>query len=120
MTNITLHKELFDTEEGYETYTVEILKDEKQIGRADVIIPPQGENNEEVYVEWIGINDEERGKGYGTQVLQMLAQEYGFIYFAPCDERNKEMYERIAEEIGTYEDRYDGVDQGFGVYFMER
>lgn len=120
MTNINLHKELFDTEAGYETYTVTILNDEKQIGRADVIIPPQGENNDEVYVEWIGINDEERGKGYGTQVLQMLAQEYEFIYFAPCDERNQAMYERIAEEVDTYEDRYDGVDQGFGVYFMER
>lgn len=116
MKNIELKKELFDELAGYETYTTEILLDGVKVGRADVIVPPE-EESDQVYVEWIGIDEEYRNQGIGTQVINMLAEEYGFIYFAPCDEDNVRLYERIAEEMT--EDTPE-VDQGFGVYFLEK
>lgn len=113
MTNITFNKNLFDTEGTWETYTKDILLDGVKIGRADIILDT--DNEDEVYLEWIGIDEEHQNKGYGTQVMHMLAKEYGFIYFAPCDEDNVRLYERFAEETNDF----DEVNQGFGVYFME-
>ncbi|MBR0075681.1 MAG: GNAT family N-acetyltransferase [Synergistaceae bacterium] len=40
-----------------------------------------------------------RNKGYGTQILKMLAQKYGKIYLCPTDEDNERLYARIGEEI---------------------
>ncbi|MBR0076257.1 MAG: GNAT family N-acetyltransferase [Synergistaceae bacterium] len=40
-----------------------------------------------------------RNKGYGTQILKMLAQKYGKIYLCPTDENNERLYARIGEEI---------------------
>lgn len=114
MTNLTLNTSLFDQEGTYETYVAEILLDGNKVGRADIIIDT--EDDAEVFLEWIGIDEEFRGQGLGTQVMTMLAKEYGFIYFAPADERNQELYERIAKE---YDTNTPEVDQGYGVYYME-
>lgn len=113
MTNLTLTTNLFDTEGTYITYTEDIMVDGIKVGRADTIVNSE---EDEVYLEWIQIDDEFRGQGYGTKAMQMLAEKYGYIYFAPCDERNKELYERFAEEI---EYNAPEVDQGYGVYYME-
>ena len=43
--------------------------------------------------------EEFRNKGYGTQILKMLAQKYGKIYLCPTDENNERLYARIGEEI---------------------
>lgn len=108
-----LHTELFDIEGTYTTYTEDIMVDGIKVGRADTIVNSE---EDEVYLEWIAIDEDFRGQGYGTQAMKMLAKKYSFIYFAPCDERNKELYERIAEEM---ESDAPDVDQGFGVYYME-
>ena len=110
-----LVEKLFDKEGNYETYTEDIVVDGQKVGRADVIVNTEDEDMN--YVEWIYIEDEFKNKGYGTQAFKMLAEKYGYIYFAPCDERNKSMYERFAEEITT---NTPEVDQGFGVYFMKK
>lgn len=111
---LELKKNYFGELEGYQEYSIEILKDGIQIGRADVIVPPE-EESDEVYLEWIGIDEEYRNRGYGSEAIKMLAKDYGFIYFAPCDEDNVRCYERIAE---LYDTNAPEVDQGFGVYYI--
>jgi|SRR5690625_3345025 len=113
MKNIDIKREVFDTLENWTTYKNEILLDGKKVGTAYTMI--NLEDDSEVYLEDIGIEEEFRNRGIGTHVIKTLAGEYGFLYFAPTDENNKRLYERIAEEyIGGPE-----VDQGFGVYYLE-
>lgn len=114
MANITFNTSLSDTEGTWKTYAKGILLDEVKIGCADIMLDTN--NEDEVYLGWIGIDEEHQNKGYGTQVMHMLAKEYEFIYFAPCDEDNVRLYERFAEECGVDAPE---VDQGFGVYYME-
>ena len=112
---LKLKKELYDQLENWETEKHEILKDEELIGTAYTMLDT--EDDAEVYLEDIEIDKNYRGQGIGTWVINKLAEEYGFIYFAPTNENNKRLYERIAEEyaVNTPE-----VDQGFGVYFIEK
>lgn len=111
---LELKKEFFDEEAGYKEYSIEILTDGEKIGRADVIVPPE-EESDEVYLEWIEIYEDHRNNGFGSEAIKMLAEDFGFIYFAPCDEDNVRCYERIAD---LYETNAPEVDQGFGVYYI--
>lgn len=114
MKNLELVKKLFDEEAGYQEYTIDIMVDGIKVGYATTIVPPE-EESDEVYLEWIGIKDEYQNQGLGSQAIKMLADDYGFLYFAPCDEDNVRCYERIAE---LYETNAPDVDQGFGVYYI--
>lgn len=109
-----LEKKLFSTLGAWDTFRMTILIDGKKVGSADVMI--NNDDSDEVYIEWLEINEEFRGQGLGTKALNLLAETYGFIYFAPTDEDNQRLYERIAEEYGADAPE---VDQGFGVYYME-
>ena len=109
-----LEKKLFNTLGTWDTFRMTILIDGKKVGSADVMI--NNDDLDEVYIEWIEIDEEFRGQGLGTKALNLLAETYGFIYFAPTDEDNQRLYERIAEE---YRVNAPEVDQGFGVYYME-
>ena len=61
------------------------------------------------------IVSEQRRKGYGTQILLILVEEYGGYYLAPTDEDNQRLYERLGEEVTCpYE-----IDQGYGVYYIQ-
>ena len=114
MKNITLEKRLFDTEAGWETIEHTIMREGLEVGKAYVITK---EGEDESYLEDITIKAEHRNKGIGTATIRALAKEYGYIYFAPTDEDNQRLYERIAEEEPAYKDH--DVDQGFGIYCLE-
>lgn len=109
-----LEKKLYGREGYWEAWEYKIYKENIAVGQAVIITSPKDDS--ETYVEWIHIEEEHRNKGLGTEALRKLAAEYGYIYFAPADEDNKRLYERIAEEI---ESNAPEVDQGFGVYYME-
>lgn len=111
-----LEKKLFEELNGYKNYTVDVIVENEKVGRVDIIVPPE-EESKEVYIEMITINKDQRNKGYGSTALNMLAEEYGFIYMAPDDENNQRLYKRIGEE---YTENTPEVDQGFGVYFIEK
>jgi ribosomal protein S18 acetylase RimI-like enzyme len=115
MTKLQMTKELIGRENAWVNYRHEILKDDEVVGVAYTMLDT--EDDSEVYLEDIEIDKEYRGQGIGTWAINTLAEEYGFIYFAPTNENNKRLYERIAEEytVNTPE-----VDQGFGVYFIEK
>ena len=115
MTNITLVERLFDTEDGWETIEHTIMVEDTEVGKA-YIITKDGED--ESYLEDITIEADHRNKGYGTQTIRALAEKYRYIYFAPTDENNKRLYDRIAEEEPAYKD-HDAIDQGFGIYYLE-
>ena len=114
MKKIKLVERLLYTEEGWETIEHAIMSGDTEVGKAYVITK---EGEDESYLEDITIEEAHRNKGYGTQAIRALAAQYGYIYFAPTDENNKRLYERIAGEEPAYKDHE--VDQGFGVYYLE-
>lgn len=111
----------FDKLENYTTYENEIKVDDQAIGKAYTIVEydDDGDKEEQVYLEDIVINEEKRNEGYGTQAIQMLAEENEFLYFAPTDENNQRLYKRIASDMEEEMSDVPEVDQGFGVYFLE-
>lgn len=112
--NIELQKEfLWDLDGGYENYTHKIMVDGKKIGSAEIIYK---EDEDEQYVENIFVDKDYRGQGIATEVLNRLAEEYNFIYFAAADEYSQGLYEHIAEE---YNGKNIEVGQGYGVFFIE-
>ena len=115
MKNITLVERLFDTEGQWKTIEHTIMSEDLEVGKAYVITK---EDEDESYLEDITIEADHRNKGYGTMTIQALAKKYGYIYFAPTDENNKRLYDRIAKEEPTYKD-HDAVDQGYGIYYLE-
>ena len=97
MRNLEMTKEDFGTLGTWTEYRHDIMVDGVKAGYASTM--QDSENEDEVYLEDIVIKEEFRNQGIGTQVIEMLAEEYGYIYFAPTDENNQRLYERIAEEI---------------------
>ena len=112
----------FDELGNYTTYENEILVDDQVIGKAYTIVEydDDGDKEEQVYLESIDIDEAFRNKGFGTQAIQMLAKENEFLYFAPTDENNQRLYKRIASDMEEEMSDVPEVDQGFGVYFLEK
>ena len=112
---LKINREIYDIEGTWETEKHEIIKDDEVVGVAYTIV--NTEDTDEVYLEDISIKENYRNQGIGSWTIKQLAEEYGFIYFSPTNENNKRLYERIAEEytVNTPE-----VDQGFGVYYLEK
>lgn len=82
-----------------------------------------GEDEDVIYVERIDVDEEHRGKGIGTAVLQMLTYKHGAVFVAPDNEDSKRLFERIGldayEESNPrqfYDNSIDYLDQGYGVY----
>ena len=115
MTNLKIIKSLFDTEGTWKTTKNEILQNGVKVGTAYTIV--NTEDDRKTYLEDIGIDEEYRNQGIGAWAINELAKEAGFLYFAPTNENNQRLYERIAEE---YDTNTPEVDQGYGVYFIER
>lgn len=115
MTNLKIIKSLFDTEGTWETTKNEILQNGVKVGTAYTIV--NAEDDRKTYLEDIVIEEEYRNQGIGTWAINELAKEAGFLYFAPTCENNQRLYERIAEEYNT---NVPEVDQGYGVYFIEK
>lgn len=114
MKNITMVEKLFDTEGDWLTIEHTIMSGGVEAGKAYIITR---EGADESYLEDITIQAEHRNKGIGTETIRALAKQYGYIYFAPTDEDNQRLYERIAEEEPAHMNH--DVDQGFGIYYLE-
>ena len=112
----------FDELGTWITYENKIIVDDQVIGKAYTMVEydEDGDKEEQVYLEDIVINEEKRNEGYGTQAIKMLAEENDFLYFAPTDENNQRLYERIASDMEEEMSDVPEVDQGFGVYFLEK
>ena len=98
-------------EEGNSTvYDYVIKVDGESAGYVEAV-----EFDGDYIVDDFHIVSEQRSKGYGTQILMMLVEEYGGYYLAPTDEDNRRLYERLGEEVTCpYE-----IDQGYGVYYIQ-
>lgn len=68
------------------------------------------------YVERIDVDEAERGKGIGTEVLEKLASHYGEIIIAADNERANRLYERLGSEYTGEDAPY--IDQGYGVWMI--
>ena len=79
----------------------------------------EAENEEDFnYLERIDIDEEHRGRGYGTKALYALKEVYGEYFLSPDNEDAKRLYEKVADEIKQSDyDRFGfAIDNGFGVY----
>lgn len=112
---LTIEKSLFDKLAGWEILACKVFRDGAQVGKAEIMVPPE-EKGDEVYLSSLDVFEEYRNQGIGTQIIQDLAEEYGFLYFAACDENSERLYRRIGEEF-TYNYPAE-VDQGYGVYYL--
>ena len=115
MTKITMTEKKLWTEEGWDTVEHDIYAGDDLVGKAYTITY---KGDDVSYLEDIYIKAEYRNNGIGTATIQALAKKYGYIYFAPTDENNKRLYDRIAQEEPANMD-HDAIDQGYGVYFLE-
>lgn len=95
----------------------EILADGEAVGTTSVVIPPADFEEQSVYVDDLGINEEKRNQGLGTQVLKTLVEKYEEIHLAPINEDCQRLYERLGKDASV---RFDAVDQGFGVYSITK
>ena len=68
------------------------------------------------YVERIDVDEAERGKGIGTEMLEKLASHYDEIIIAADNERANRLYERLGSEYTGEDAPY--VDQGYGVWMI--
>lgn len=103
----------FETETYLEeSANVTAYKDGKEIGWASVLLG--GETP--AYVERIDIDESERGKGIGTQMLEFIASELGGITIAADNERANHLYERLGSEYTGDDAPY--IDQGYGVWYI--
>ena len=68
------------------------------------------------YVERIDVDEAERGKGIGTEMLEQLADHYDEIIIAADNERANHLYERLGTEYTGEDAPY--VDQGYGVWMI--
>lgn len=112
----------FDELENWVTYENKIIVDDQVIGKAYTMVEydEDGDKEEQVYLEDIVIDEEFRNQGFGTQAIKMLVEENEFLYFAPTDENNQRLYKRIASDMEEEMSDVPEVDQGFGVYFLEK
>jgi ribosomal protein S18 acetylase RimI-like enzyme len=70
------------------------------------------------YLERIDVDEEHRGRGYGTGALYALRDLYGTYYLAPDNASAQRLYERVGTQVSSsvYDTFGYAIDQGFGVY----
>lgn len=68
-----------------------------------------------VYLASIDIDESQRNRGYGTEVLGSLVDEFGRFYLCPENDRCVTLYERLGEEI-DYANCPDELEGDFDEY----
>lgn len=101
------------------TLFLDILKSGETVGSATLTLY-HGENvaREYAHLERIDIDEDCRGRGYGSAAIEAMREEYGRIVAAPDSEDSRRLYERIGDLV---EDTRGDMDEtylcvGFGVY----
>ncbi|XJS09826.1 GNAT family N-acetyltransferase [Aerococcaceae bacterium WGS1372] len=116
MANLVFETKELYTADGWKHYKRDVLLNGEVIGDISYMTC-LAEEEDLCYIEDFGINPEYQNKGYGTQVLKEMSSEFWTAYLAPTNENNQRLYERLGEEVR--DDKYDGVDQGYGVYILD-
>lgn len=92
-----------------------LLDGDREIGTASMEAYADGTN----YVARLDVIEGERGKGYGTAMLQMLREIYGSLVITPDNADAARLYDRLGTSlVGTrqYDESFFALDNGFGVY----
>ena len=100
---------------------LDILADGKRVGEAITTVC-HGEDLkyllEYAHLNCIDIDEAHRGKGYGTEAIELMRKFYGRIVTAPDSEDSRRYFERIGEPAvdttGALAEAF--LDVGFGVY----
>lgn len=108
-------REYYDDETTCTTRFYKLDEDGREIGKATMEVYDDGMN----YVARLDVAESERGKGYGTAMLQMLREIYGSLIITPDNEDAARLYDRLGTSLeGTrqYDESLFALDNGFGVY----
>ena len=93
---------------------LDILADNKLVGEAMLTrYYNEDGGHEYTQLERIDIDEDFRGKGFGTAAIKTMRENYGRIVAAPDSEDSKRLYERIGKLVIDTTGR---LDVGFGVY----
>lgn len=95
-------------EENWESVGYEIEVDGEVIGSASIMVSEEGS-----YLERIDIDENHRGRGFGTDAINKISSEFGGVYAAPDNEDSQRLFDRIGWDVS---EKYWMVDQGYGVY----
>ena len=102
-------------------FEVNIMKCNEKIGYYEVFETYDDDGDlSSAYVKSIGIREEYRNRGYGTNVLKQLAEKYGEIYLCPENDQCKHLYDRLGELTEKYPDEIQCEVDTYGeVYVIE-
>ena len=95
----------------------DVVVDGEVIGGGSMV---EDEEGGKPYLERLDIDEEYRGKGYGTQVLHALRKVFGSYFLAPDNADAQRLYRRVADQLSNADYVRFGfaIDLGFGVYEM--
>lgn len=108
-------REYYDDETTCTSRFYTLAEDGREIGEATMEVYDDGTN----YLARLDVNEDERGKGYGTALIQKLVEIYGSVIVTPDNEDAARLYARLGTSIeGTplYDESFFALDNGFGVY----
>lgn len=96
--NVVIEKTTTDDNVSYADYSIVLNNDKIGIVNTTIEYDDDGDIVY-AYINDINITERQRCKGYGETVLKTLAQIYGVIYLCPENDRCKNLYDRIGENI---------------------
>ena len=100
------------------TLRLDILADGIYVGEAMLTRYHGDGGREYAHLERIDIDEDSRGKGYGSAAIEAMRKAFGRIVAAPDSEDSQRLYARIGDQVldttGFMEEVY--LDVGYGVY----
>lgn len=100
--------DMSDSDGAWECFDIEAQG--KKIGECTVKTWDDGS----ALIERIDVEESERGKGFGTDAIKMISDDYSKTFIVPDNARAAALYERIGSQ--TDDEVWCSLDQGFGVY----
>ena len=97
-----------DTDGAYDC--MYIMVDGKKVG--DVTVKFWSDDSS--LIERIDVDECERGKGIGSEVIRMISSDHESCYIVPDSKRAASLYARLGSESKS--EVWMSLDQGFGVY----
>jgi RimJ/RimL family protein N-acetyltransferase len=97
------------SDETYRNIILDIMEGGTKIGVMSLLV-----DDDSTYIERIDIDEAHRNRGYGTEAIRLVADEYDETFAAADNEDAARLYSRIGVKTNEHQE----IDQGFGVWFF--
>lgn len=103
-------------------YDADIMRDGEKIGYVQIFESYDEDGDlTSAYLASIDIDEAQRCKGYGAEIIQQLADQYDGIYLCPENERCEHLYQRMGEELEGAPEELEGCYDEYGkMYYIPR